>query len=89
MPGKGKRKARRLNPAGQICPIGLSAEPKPRALVVTVSAVLRGRDLKTGIKQPLDNDLGRVFGVQDHCREIIASDEVYQHVFRGELTRRR
>jgi hypothetical protein len=62
VPGKGKRKARRLNPAGQICPIGLSAEPKPRALVVTVSAVLRGRDLKTGIEQPLDNDLGRRAG---------------------------
>jgi hypothetical protein len=42
-PGKGKRKTRRVEPAGQICPIGLSAGPKPRALVVTASAALRER----------------------------------------------
>ena len=33
VPGKGKRKTRRAEPAGQICHIGLSAGPKPRALV--------------------------------------------------------
>jgi hypothetical protein len=31
VPGKGKRKTRWVEPAGQICPIGLSAGPKPRA----------------------------------------------------------
>jgi hypothetical protein len=30
VPGKGKRKTRWVEPAGQICPIGLSAGPKPR-----------------------------------------------------------
>jgi hypothetical protein len=32
-PAKGKRKTRRAGPAGQISHIGLSAGPKPRALV--------------------------------------------------------
>jgi hypothetical protein len=42
-------------------------------------------DLKPGIVQPLDNDLGRVFGVKDLRREVAAAEEVGQNVLRSEL----
>jgi hypothetical protein len=46
-------------------------------------------DLKAGIAQPIDDDPGRVFSVEDHCREIIVSKQVGENVLRAELTHRR
>jgi hypothetical protein len=45
----------------------------------------RRNDLKPGIVQPLNDDLGRVFGVDDLCREVAAAEQVAQNVLRIEL----
>ena len=42
-------------------------------------------DLKPGIVQPLNDDLGRVFGVKDLCREIAAAEEIGHNVLGSEL----
>jgi len=46
------------------------------ASAASCPAPLGRLDLKAGIEQPLDDDLGRVFGVKDLRREIAAAEEI-------------
>jgi hypothetical protein len=45
----------------------------------------RRLDLKASVTEPLDDDLGRVFGVKDLRREIAAAEQVDEHVLGSEL----
>src|SRR5450631_616836 len=48
--------------------------------------LITGRlDLKPGIVQPLNDDLGRVFGVDDLHREVAGAEQVDEHVLGSEL----
>jgi hypothetical protein len=43
------------------------------------SRATRRNDLKAGIVQPLNDDLGRVFGIQHLRREVAAAEQVDEH----------
>src|SRR5450631_3839250 len=48
--------------------------------------LIAGRlDLKPGIVQPLNDDFGRVFGVEDLRWKVGAAEQVGENVLRGEL----
>ncbi len=72
-------------------PCGVCGKPLPIPLpmrfasAASYPAPLGRLDLKPGIDQPPDNDLGRVFGVKDLRRKVGAAEKVGQNVLRGEL----
>jgi hypothetical protein len=44
-----------------------------------------GLDLKAGVDQPLNADLGRGLRIRDRHRKVVAVEQVGQHVLRSEL----
>src|SRR6266851_7480032 len=51
----------------------------------TLSLILARLDLEAGVDQPLNDDFGRVFGVDDFRWEVGAAEKIGEHVLGSEL----